>query len=194
MRPDYRPRKFRPSPAIPRYLSAFAIISNPDVGFVYMAQGRNRPRHGAEANAREHWRTARVQVLGVLGSVFRISTAGLGLGYSLAVALGGGVNELLTIFGLQLNREQSVFAGTVVFGAAVLWDNALLRRKLASHADSPNLLWQGVTFTPYPNQNRKPKLQGQRRIPTNSCVQERRSYDGAPGSSQRGPGNVFVPR
>lgn len=83
-----------------------------------------------------------------LGLAGRALFGAVGLLWAFTTAIGSGVNDVLTILGLRLNPAQQVFAGTVVFGIAVLWDNALLRAKLNGHTDAPNLLWQGVRVSP----------------------------------------------
>jgi hypothetical protein len=78
----------------------------------------------------------------------RVAFGLVGLLWAFTTAIGSGVNDVLTILGFTLNPAQQVFAGTVVFGVAALWDNALLRSKLNSHSGAPNLLWQGVRTGP----------------------------------------------
>jgi hypothetical protein len=81
--------------------------------------------------------------MSIIGTISRGMIALLGLGFAIAAAIGSGVSDVLAVVGLQLTPAQNVLVGTVVFGAAVLWDNASLRRKLTGHAGAPYLAWTG---------------------------------------------------
>jgi hypothetical protein len=79
----------------------------------------------------------------IVGTLSRVMIAAVGLGFAIAAAVGSGVSDVLALVGLQLTAAQNVLVGTVVFGAAVVWDNASLRRQLNSHAGAPYLAWTG---------------------------------------------------
>jgi hypothetical protein len=78
----------------------------------------------------------------------RLVLGAVGVLWAFTTAIGSGVNDVLNILGFTMNPAQQVFAGAVVFGVALLWDNALLRSRLSSHSGAPNLLWQGVRVAP----------------------------------------------
>src|SRR5437016_964976 len=79
----------------------------------------------------------------VVGTLSRALIAAIGLGFAIAAAVGSGVSDVLAVVGLQLTAAQNVLVGTVMFGAAMFWDNASLRRQLNSHAGAPYLAWTG---------------------------------------------------
>jgi hypothetical protein len=74
-------------------------------------------------------------------SLARLLGAAVFLAYSIAVALGSGVDELVTILGISLTTAQRVLIGTAVFGALLLWDNLSLRTRLTRHTDAPFIGW-----------------------------------------------------
>jgi hypothetical protein len=79
----------------------------------------------------------------IVATLSRGLIAVVGLGFAIAAAIGSGVSDVLALVGLQLTPAQNVLVGTVVFGVAVLWDNASLRRQLSGHAGAPYLAWTG---------------------------------------------------
>lgn len=80
-------------------------------------------------------------LVGGLGGLLRLGVGAVGLVYAFTVALGSGADDFVSLLGFKLSTPHQVLLATLVFGAAVLWDNTSLRRMITGHANTPLITW-----------------------------------------------------
>jgi len=76
-----------------------------------------------------------------LGGIARLVAAAVVLVYLFVAALGTGIPQLADLLGIKLSASQNVAGAALLLGALLVWDNAVLRRKLTEHSTSPRLTW-----------------------------------------------------